>query len=99
MVGIAECCYSNGPGCVPVKASFIYQEAHQLSHPDRRMRVIELNGVAFCKIFHWHTCKVEEMQHVLKRAGNEEKLLCQPQTFTGLRLVVRIQHFCDGFGS
>ena len=39
----------------------------------------------------------EQPNDVLKRAGYEEVLLCQPQLFTGFRFVIRIKNLGDGF--
>ena len=38
-----------------------------------------------------------QADHVLQRAGDEEILLRQPQSLARFGLVIRIEHFGDGF--
>jgi len=51
VVGVAKARHGEGPGCVPVEAAHIHQQAHQFGHADGGMGVVELHGKALGEAF------------------------------------------------
>ena len=96
VVGVAESRDGDLPRLVPVQLAVVDQQPHELSHRDRGVGVIELQGEPlgefpdprFGQVVH-------DVQHVLQRAGHEEVLLEQTQPLARLRLVVGVQHLGD----
>ena len=73
----------------------IHQHAHQFRHRHRRMGIIELEGCFFMEL-----PDIVMLPHILchrflYRRGDKEILLFQTKLFSGIMVVVRIEHFHD----
>ncbi len=75
----------------------IDQQAHEFGHGDRRMRVVELRGELLVEALDRNLLHLEDAEHVLQRARDEEVLLRQAQLLALQLLVVRIQHLAEIF--
>ena len=67
------------------------QQAHELGHGDRRMRVVHLDRELLVEALRRNLLPAHDAQHVLQRARHEEVLLLEPQLLALDLLVVRIQ--------
>jgi len=68
VIRVAESLHRDGPGRVPIQATLVDEEPHQLGNADRRVGIIELHGVTLGKLLHRTAHDVEKVQHVLQRA-------------------------------
>ena len=96
VVGVGQRAPGDVPGLVPLQPVLVHQQPHQFGHRDRRMGVVQLRGEQVREAGERLALDVEQAQHVLQRAGDEEVLLRQPQALADLRLVVRIEHLAQG---
>ena len=57
----------------------IHQQTHQFGDADRRVGVVELNGVLLVKPAQVFLALQIDSDHVLQGTGNEKELLHQPE--------------------
>ena len=93
VVRIAEGLPRDLPGLVPAHVMDIHEQAHQLGDADRRVGVVELDGVFLVEPVQVRVPLAIDADHVLQGAGDEEELLHQPELTAGERLVVGIEDF------
>ncbi|SHW51777.1 Uncharacterised protein [Mycobacteroides abscessus subsp. abscessus] len=99
VVGVAERGDGDLPGLVPAQSALVDQQPHQLRDTDGRMSVVELQSELLGQLVDRALGHIfQDVQHPLQGAGYKEVLLQQPQAFTGLGLVVGVEHLGDGFG-
>jgi hypothetical protein len=83
------------PGFVPVEPVLVDQEAHELRHGDRGVRVVELDRRLVRQRAQVRVPGQVAPQDVLEAGGGEEVLLLEPQLLPGLGGVVRVEHPAD----
>ncbi len=99
VVRVAEAPAGDLPGLLPADPVDVHQQAHQLGDADRRVGVVELDRVFFVEPRQVRLPLEEDPDHVLQGAGDEEKLLHQPQAAAGGRLVVGVQDLGEVLGA
>ncbi len=95
VVGVAQGLGGDLPGGFPGHPFVVDQDAHELGHSQRRMGVIELDGVLLVEVIHGGLVLGIYAHHVLQRARDEEVLLLQAEELARLRLVVRVKDLGD----
>jgi len=73
-------------------------QAHHFGDRDGRVRVVELRGPAGMELIERPAQPQVNADHILQRAGHEEKLLLEPQLLALEVLVVRVQYLGDVLG-
>ncbi len=99
VVGVGEDLIADLPGGRPVQPLFIHQHSHQFGNGDSGVSIVELDSDLGREIAEVTLMYPLVAAHdVLDGAGAEKVLLDQTQLFTGIGLIVRIEHLGDGFG-
>jgi hypothetical protein len=94
VVRVRERLGGDGPRVVPAEAVHVEQEAHQLGHSQRGVRVVELHGELVGELVDGRALQ-QQPDAVLQRARHEEVLLLEAQLATSLGVVARIEHLGD----
>ena len=98
VVGIGESVADDGPGLIPRVAALVQQDAHQLRDGQRRMGVVDVDGVFLGKVFQ-RAVELHVAAHDVRDGGrNQEVLLAQAQVFARRMVVVGVKHLADGLG-
>ena len=92
VIGVAEGLARDAPGPLPVHGHLVDQQAHELGHGDRRMRVVHLHRELLVEALRRNLLHLADAQHVLQRAAHEEVLLLEAQLLAARLLVVGIQN-------
>ena len=92
VVRVAGAGARDGPRLIPVEHLAVEQDAHELRHHQRRVRVVQLDEDALRQAGEGQAVGPEAAQDVLDRAGDEEVLLAQPQLLALQDVVVGVEH-------
>ena len=98
VVGVGKGRLGDRPGVVPLDPVEIDQNAHQLGDRDRRMRVVELNGVVIAERADVLVLLDVPADQVEQGGGGEEIFLPQPQFLAGRRRVAGVEDLGDRRG-
>ena len=98
VVRVGERALGEVPRLVPPQLRVVQQDAHQLGHGQRGMRVVELNRDLVGQRGPVVACGAEPADRVRQRAGDEKVLLEEAKPFALGRRVVRIEHARERFG-
>src|ERR1035441_1064556 len=75
VVGVSESMLGDAPGGVPLHGVLIDKQAHELGHGDGGMGVVHLDSEVAMQLGEGTVLIDLDLQDVLERAGDEEKLL------------------------
>ena len=98
VVGVRQRPLREVPGLVPAEMRFVEQDAHQLRHRHRRMRIVELDRDLLGKRAPIGVAAPEAPHEIGQRAGDQKILLHEAQSLPHARRVVGIEHSRQGFG-
>ena len=90
MVGISADLLRNLPSLIPRHVVFIDQHAHQLSHCNAGVRIIQLERHFIRQQAEIAVFLFETRDYTLNRCGNEEILLAQTQFLALIMFIGRI---------
>ncbi len=98
VIRIAERARRQVPGLVPFQPRFVQQNAHQLGHRERGVRVVQLNRDLLWKRGPCVAGRPKAADRVSQRAGDQEVLLEEAQSLSFRRRVVRVEDARQRFG-
>ena len=77
VVRVAKDPLGNLPGGFPLKLVDVEQQTHQLSHPNGRVGIVELNSGKFSQVIQAPVVAQVQADDVLEGTGHKEVLLLQ----------------------
>ena len=92
VIGVCQRPRGQIPGLVPAEPGLIQQEAHQLGHGQRRMRVIELDRHLLWQGVPVIAPTAEARHDIGQRARHQKILLGKPQGAPAVDGIIRIEH-------
>ena len=92
MIGVAKDARGNAPRALPLHALLVDEQAHELGHAERWVRVVQLDGGHGVQLVNGLLGALEAPQNVLKRRAHKEVLLFEAKLLAHLRVVVRVKH-------
>ena len=95
---VCEALLRDLPCGIPLEATFVDQDAHQLGHGDDGMRVVELEDDTVGELGEVESLREHAVEEVADRGGDEEVLLLQAQLFALRGGVLWVQHLRDVLG-
>ncbi len=97
MIGVGNRAARDGPCFLPGDAVLVHQKAHQLSHRDGGMRVVQLDRYTLGQRMDAAGLADLSAQQVLQRGRGEEVFLPQPQLLSRRAVVRGVEHLRDRF--
>ena len=98
MVGVGKRLRANFPRVVPLQPLLVDEKTHQFGNGDGGVGIVELNRAEIGEPAPIGVDLFVTAQNVFQRTGDEKVLLFQPQLFSQVQFVVRIENLRDVFG-
>ena len=89
---------SDVPSLIPSQVRFVQQNAHQLGHRKRGVRIIQLDGGSFSEGPPISIATTESPDQIGKRAGHQKILLYETECLPPDGGVIRVQDPSEGLG-
>ena len=92
VVGVGHAVAHDVPGLVPAQPVLVHEYAHELGYDERGVRVVDVYYVVLGEAAHVAPDAAVVADDVLRRGGDEEVLLLEPEGLALNMVVSRVQH-------